>query len=412
MHVAFWCPAWPLQKFQNGIITYVHWMKRELESQGHRVSVFTSQLDASAPDPAVHLIGRERGRVFSRAFNKHILRRRRKHSGVFDFGADIADAINKVHRHDPLDILEMEESFGWFADVARLTSLPLLVKLHGPAFLSMVEDELVSPLGIDRMEREGRALATLDSLVAPSELILRQTLDKYGLQPRDARRIVNPVVMDERTPLWSLAGCDTNSVLFVGRFDLRKGGDVVLRAFATAVKQNPHLSLVFVGPDSGVVGPDAKLIQFSEFRDSVLPAALRSRVDYRGRMPNEEITTLRTRSMLTVIASRWENQGYALLEAMFQGCPVVSTNAGGCPESVVDGVTGVLAESEDPESFARQILAVMNDPARAAALGRAARQHVMTEHAADKVVESALAMYAGVIAAHRVKRRSPNARSL
>jgi len=89
------------------------------------------------------------------------------------------------------------------------------------------------------------------------------------------------------------------------------------------------------------------------------------------------------------------------LEAMFQGCPVISTDAGGCPESIVDGVTGMLAKSEDPESFSRQMLAVVNDQIGAEALGRAARQHVIKEHAANKVVESALEMYARVIAAHR-----------
>lgn len=397
MHVAFWSPAWPLEKFQNGIITYVHWMKRELESQGHHVSVFTAELDTTSEDPNVHVVGRDAGSVFSRAFNKHVRRRRPSFRGIFDFGTEIARAIKKVHRHNPVDIVEMEESFGWFADVARLTSLPLVVKLHGPAFLSMVEDELVSPLGLERIEREGQALSEVDSIVAPSELILRQTLERYELKPREIRRVVNPLVMDERTPLWSPNRCDTSCVLFVGRFDLRKGGDIVLKAFASAARQNRNLRLVFVGPDNGVLGPDGKKVHFNEFRDSVLPADVRARVDYRGRMANDEIMALRTQSMLTVIASRWENQGYALLEAMFQGCPVISTDAGGCPESIVDGVTGVLAKSGDPESFSRQMLAIVNDQVRAEALGRAARQHVIREHAANKVVESALKIYAQVI---------------
>ena len=400
MHVAFWSPAWPLQKFQNGIITYVHWMKRELEAQGHRVSVFTGELDAASRDPNIYLVGRSGGRL-GRVLAKHVRRRGSSHSAVFDFGAEIARAIKDVHRRNPIDVVEMEESFGWFADVARLTSLPLVVKLHGPAFLSMVDDELVSPLGLERIEREGQALSKMNSIVAPSRLILQQTLDKYGLRPTDAACIVNPVVMDERTPLWNLQTCDKSSLLFVGRFDLRKGGDIVLRAFALAAKQNQTLRLVFVGPDTGVVGTDGKKIHFNEFRDSVFPAELRARVDYRGRMANEEIMALRTESMLTVIASRWENQGYALLEAMFQGCPVVSTDAGGCPESVVDGVTGLLAKSEDPESFSRQILALVNDPTRAEGLGRAARQHVIEEHSASKVVESALAKYVRIIEGHR-----------
>jgi glycosyltransferase involved in cell wall biosynthesis len=399
MHVAFWSPAWPLQKYQNGIITYVHWMKRELESQGHRVSVFTGALDEASREPNVYPVDRAGGSGFGRAV-KQVLRRRPGHFPVFDFGGEIGRAVRKVHQEDPVDILEMEESFGWFADVARLTSLPLVVKLHGPAFLSMVADELASAEGVARIEREGQALSGIDSIVAPSALILRQTLEKYGLQPRDSRCIVNPVVMSEQTPLWSREGCDPNSVLFVGRFDLRKGGDVVLRAFAAAARQNPSLRLVFVGPDSGVVAPDGKTLHFNEFRDSVLPADVRARVEFRGRMPNEEIMALRTRSMLTMVASRWENQGYTLLEAMFQGCPVVSTDAGGCPESVVDGVTGLLAKSEDPESFSRQILALVSDPETAARLGRAARQHVIAEHSAHKVVAAALATYARVIAAH------------
>jgi glycosyltransferase involved in cell wall biosynthesis len=402
MHVAFWSPAWPLQKFQNGIITYVHWMKRELEAKGHLVSVFTAVLDTSSDDPNVHLIDLEVGIGLCRVFKKHVRWRRQDHRELFEFGVKIARSIMKVHRRNPIDIIEMEESFGWFADVARLSSLPLLVKLHGPAFLSMVEEELVSPLGVERIEREGRALSSLDSIVAPSELILRQTIDKYKLKPRESRRIVNPVVMDSRTPVWRLAECNKTCMLFVGRFDLRKGGDIVLKAFGLAAKKNNNLRLIFVGPDAGVIGPEGKTLHFIEFRDSVLPADIRAQVDFRGRMANDKILDLRTQSMLTVVASRWENQGYALLEAMFQGCPVISSDSGGCPESIVDGVTGVLAKSEDPESFSQQMLAIINDGSRAEALGRAARQHVIQQHAADKVAESALEMYSRVIKRHGV----------
>jgi glycosyltransferase involved in cell wall biosynthesis len=397
VHVAFWSPAWPLQKFQNGIITYVHWMKRELESQGHRVSVFTAERDATSQDPNVHLVGDNVGSGLTRAVNKHIRRRRQSYRGLFDFGAEIARAMKEVHRRDPIDIVEMEESFGWCADVARLTRLPLVVKLHGPAFTTMVKDELESPIGRERIEREGQALSRMESIVAPTELVLRRTLDKYGLKPRDARRIVNPVVMNDRTPLWSRSGCDTNCVLFVGRFDLVKGGDIVLKAFASAVRQQRSLSMIFVGPDNGVVGAGGDKLHFSEFCDSAIPADVRARVDFRGRLPNDAIMTLRTQSMLTVVASRWENQGYALLEAMFQGCPVVSTDAGGCPESVVDGVTGVLAKSEDVECFSQKILEVASDQARAEALGRAARQHVIREHNAKAVVEASLENYARVV---------------
>ena len=401
MHIAFWSPAWPLQKFQNGIITYVHWMKLQLESQGHHVSVFTGELDPTSKDANVYLVSGDTASGLSRAFNRYFRSRGPSYRRIFDFGAEIARAISRVHRDNPIDIIEMEESFGWCADVARLTSLPLVVKLHGPAFTTMVAEELVSPMGLERIEREGRALSRMDSIVAPTEVVLRRTLKRYELKPKDARRICNPVVMDQRTPLWNRSAWESNCILFVGRFDLLKGGDVVLNAFASAAKHDARLKMIFVGPDNGVVGSDGKKIHFTEFRDSVLPADIRTRVDFRGRMSNEEIMVLRTQSMLTVVASRWENQGYTLLEAMFQGCPVISTDAGGCPESVVDGVTGVLARSGDPESFSQQMLSVVNDQVKAEALGRAARQHVIKEHAASKIVESTLELYAEVIDTYR-----------
>jgi glycosyltransferase involved in cell wall biosynthesis len=105
--------------------------------------------------------------------------------------------------------------------------------------------------------------------------------------------------------------------------------------------------------------------------------------------------------MLTVVASRSENQPYALLEAMLQGCPVVSTDAGGCPEIIASGVTGLLAKSEDAGDLARQILEIMEHPEEAAELGFAARRHVIDNYAPAKVADSAIEMYQRAIAGYR-----------
>jgi glycosyltransferase involved in cell wall biosynthesis len=105
--------------------------------------------------------------------------------------------------------------------------------------------------------------------------------------------------------------------------------------------------------------------------------------------------------MLTVAASRSENQPYAVLEAMLQGCPVVSTDAGGCPEIIASGETGLLAKSEDANDFARQILQIMEHPEHAAVLGLAARRHVIDNYAPAKVADSAIEMYKKVIAGYR-----------
>jgi glycosyltransferase involved in cell wall biosynthesis len=394
MHIAFWSPGWPLEKYQNGIITYVHWMKRELEQQGHRVSIFTDLLDSSSSEPRIHRVHRS---VWDRIVRRLTGWRVPKGNEVFGYSKVIAREMLRVHHRDPIDVVEMEESFGWFADIARRTAIPLVVKLHGPAFLSLVEDEVDTPFGREKIEREGRALKVASAVASPSKSTLESTVERYSLNPRVRAHVVNPLMMDADTPLWRLEACDRNTILFVGRFDQRKGADIILKAFRILLRTQPELQLIFVGPDNGLPTPEGKRVQFTGYCESLFAVDLRDRVDFRGRMPNREIAGLRTRALVTVVASRWENQSYALLETMFQGCPLVSTDAGGCPESVVNGLTGRLAKSEDPSDFADQILSIIKDPEGAKMMGLAARRYVLEQHSPKLVADASLDLYRDVI---------------
>jgi glycosyltransferase involved in cell wall biosynthesis len=235
------------------------------------------------------------------------------------------------------------------------------------------------------------------AVISPSRSTLKLTTQRYHLNPRVCAHVVNPMLMEGDTPIWRLDACERNTILFVGRFDLRKGADVMLKAFKSALKSRPDLRLIFVGPDHGLPGPDGHSIQFKHYLEIVFGSELRNCVDYRGRMPNREIAKLRVQAMVTVVASRWENQSYAVLEAMYQGCPLVSTDAGGCPESIVDGITGRLAKSEDPEDFAAQLLAMIADPEGAQRMGQAARRYVLEQHSPKSVTVASLELYNKVI---------------
>jgi glycosyltransferase involved in cell wall biosynthesis len=399
MHVAFWSPAWPLDKFQNGIITYVQWMKIELEKRGHRVSVFTETVDDA--DSSENVIRVTRSPLERLAIR---IRRGSREFSVFDYPTSISRAILREHRRHPIDVIEMEESFGWFATVQRLTSIPVIVKLHGPAFMSLVGKERETPLAKVKMEREGVALRAAGIIVSPSKSTLRKTIERYGLAPQEARVVPNPLSA-EGVPVWSLNGCDRRTILFVGRFDLIKGADILLEAFLLLVEDRPDLKLIFVGPERGIPASDGHLMPFAEFCDSLFPNAWRKNIEFRGPLGIREVAKLRTQAMLTVVPSRSESSGYTLLEAMLQGCPTVSTDAGALPESIVHEVTGRLARSDDPVDLANQIRAILDEPELAEELGRAARLYVLKTHSPTAVVDAALAAYESLLAQSRFKCR-------
>ena len=392
MHVALFSPEWPLKRYPNGIVTYVHWMREELLRSGHRVSIFTGP--HAEAEPGVYPVHRS---LLHRARSWLRSRRRPSRYRVFEWGEILSDALNAVHRTNPIDVLEIEESFGWAGDVATRTAIPTVVRLHGPAFLSLVEEELATPFAGAKIEHEGRALRSQAVLTSPSRYTLDSTVAHYGLTPAIGRHIVNPLSLPSSAPLWTLDGCEQTTLLFVGRFDKRKGGDIVLRAFAFLLARNPRLQLVFVGPDAGITDAGGTLRKFADFRADLLPDLDPSRIVFRGRLPPEEIYALRAKAFLTVVASRWENQSYTTLEAMLQGCPIVSTDAGGQGEIIIDGQTGLLARPDDPQDLQAKIQRLLDAPEEAAALGAGARRHALEHHSPARVVSSMLAVYAHAI---------------
>jgi glycosyltransferase involved in cell wall biosynthesis len=75
-----------------------------------------------------------------------------------------------------------------------------------------------------------------------------------------------------------------------------------------------------------------------------------------------------------VLASAFEGLSLALLEAQALGLPVVASDVGGIPECVTDGVEGLLVPPDRPDLLARALAALIGDPERRAAMGRAARR--------------------------------------
>lgn len=96
---------------------------------------------------------------------------------------------------------------------------------------------------------------------------------------------------------------------------------------------------------------------------------------------------------LFVMSSVTEGLGSAILEAMACRRPVVGTRAGGIPEAVVDGETGLLVSPRDDHALAGAMTALLKDPARRARMGAAARARVEAAFSIDALVAGTLAVY-------------------
>jgi len=98
-----------------------------------------------------------------------------------------------------------------------------------------------------------------------------------------------------------------------------------------------------------------------------------------------------------VLSSREEGMGSVLLDALYLGKPIAATRAGGIPEVVEDGVSGLLAPVNDPQALGAAIARLVNDVELAGQLAYGARQRAEL-FSVERMAAATEAVYAEVIA--------------
>lgn len=107
----------------------------------------------------------------------------------------------------------------------------------------------------------------------------------------------------------------------------------------------------------------------------------------------EDVPEILAASDVFVMPSLGEHFGRVLVEAMAMGKPVVATDAGGTPEIVLDGETGLLVPPGQPERLAGAVLALLTDAARAERLGAAGCRRARADFSLARHAASVEALY-------------------
>jgi glycosyltransferase involved in cell wall biosynthesis len=94
-----------------------------------------------------------------------------------------------------------------------------------------------------------------------------------------------------------------------------------------------------------------------------------------------------------VMSSITEGLGTSILDAMASSKAVVATDAGGIPEVVEHGVTGLLVPVQKPAAMAEAILRLLNDAPLRAQMGQAGLERVRVRFSVDRMVDETLAVY-------------------
>jgi D-inositol-3-phosphate glycosyltransferase len=395
------CPYSEIGGAENGGMSiYVREVTERLAARGVQSVIFTRKEDAGAPGhvdlpSGCQLVHVHAGPEASIDKNELFYHLPEFYAGVAAWTRDNGVDFRLVQSHYWLS--------GWAG--RRLATLWGTPWLHMAHTLARVKDRDRPPgAGLEADQRVAVELETVRScnrLVAPTQQEVEDLAYLYGAD-RGCVSVVPPGVDPDifrRVDASALRarldlGADDKVVLFTGRLERLKGVDTLLHALAEVIDRQPasEVRLLVLGEDSGNGVHEAASYggERARLESIARELGIAAHVRFLGKVPHDELPQYYSLADVTALPSHSESFGLVAIESQACETPVVASRVGGLRQLVIDGVSGYTIPGHDPHLYADAIVRVLDDPAAAAALGRAGRtvaEAYSWESTADRLLE-------------------------
>jgi alpha-1,3/alpha-1,6-mannosyltransferase len=346
----------------------------ELRARGHRVVLLTAECDPAHAFPEA-IDGSLDVRVHGRAIPHAIAGRLRAPCAIVRM-AWLGRALGRLEVRPDVVVCDLvAHVVPWLRRAARA---PLALYCHHPDRL------LTSATGrarrwyrapIDRLEETGTAAA--DRVIVNSEFTARRLHDAF---PRltVSTTVVYPGVAPSDCPDLPDEPPGPITILAMGRFSPEKRLEVAVDAFARlrdrmAPPAFARMRLVLAGAYDARLPEPREVV--ARLEASAGAHGLATQVELRRSPSEDERRALLGACRFLVHTHPDEHFGYAPVEAMAAGRPVVAIRSGGPEETVVDGETGILC-APSPDAIADAMARLATDHVATARMGRAGRVRV------------------------------------
>lgn len=362
----------------GGQNVYVRQVGEALARQGWQVDMFTRQSDAAQPKIVEH--SRHCRTIRLTAGPEAFIPR----DDLFPYMPEFVQSFRRFQAENGIEYDLLHTHYwmsGWIG--MELKKLQPLKQLHTYHSLGAVKYQSISTIPLvakTRLASEKTCLETADRIVAtsPQEMEhMRSLVSPYGnidVIPcgTDICRF-GSISQGRARQLLGFSPQD-QVVLYVGRFDQRKGIETLVRAVGQSkLRGEGNLKLVIGG---GSRPGQSDGIERERIEGIVAELGLQEITLFPGRLGEDNLHLYYAAADVAVVPSHYEPFGLVAIEAMASGTPVVASDVGGLQYTVVPEETGLLAPAKDEAAFARAIDRILSDSKWRDRLGQAGRQRV------------------------------------
>ncbi|MBK1990106.1 glycosyltransferase family 1 protein [Sphaerospermopsis aphanizomenoides BCCUSP55] len=190
-------------------------------------------------------------------------------------------------------------------------------------------------------------------------------------------------------------------VLYVGRFDPRKGIETLVRAVRESQFFGDKNLKLIIGGGSTPGNSDGR--ERDRIEGIVKELGMSEFTEFPGLLKQEILPTYYAAADVCVIPSHYEPFGLVAVEAMASGTPVIASDVGGLQFTVVNENTGLLVPPQDVTAFSHAIDRILSNPQWGAELGQTANRRVMSKFSWDGVASQLDALYTELLQPVREK---------
>jgi glycosyltransferase involved in cell wall biosynthesis len=203
-------------------------------------------------------------------------------------------------------------------------------------------------------------------VVVPSKY-LKTIVEKWGVSTNKIQVIhsaLHPIeVTETKDNLRAKFNYSYPTIVSAGRLVPNKGFTGLLKVFANLLHHHPQAKLIIIGD-----GP-----QKPELENLINQHKLTDSVKLTGNLTSDALGAVIRTADVFALNTAHEGLSHQLIEVMDLGTPIVTTNVGGNPELITDGVHGFLVEYGNLDEFEEALLQVLNHPESQARMTQSAR---------------------------------------
>ena len=287
--------------------------------------------------------------------------------------------FDRLHARTPFDIVESPNNGATLAAYHSRARPPTCIRIATTDKAHTTSNtKAISSYHRHLFKAEGASFRQCPNLVTHTLSHRDLICKEYNLSPERFTLIPLSVPIPDKSKLLKTKHVRSITVLFVGRFELRKGIDVLLEAIPKAIKQCPNLKFRLVGPD-----PQNSYQKSFEKKHT---ASILKKVLFLGEKTGESLEDEYRNCDFFVAPSRYESFGLIFAEAMSFGKAVIGTRAGGIPEVVEDGATGILCPPDSPNSLVDAIVQLASSASKREEMGREGRKSVINKFSLSNLI--------------------------